>query len=300
MFEKLVIVGVGLLGGSLARDVKRLGLAKQVVGVCRSQATADYALQEKLLDAVQPPAEAAAGADLIIIATPMQAMLPMLAQLAPHLDPDTIVSDVGSVKQALYEQLQTELPELLTNFVLAHPIAGGEDAGVTASREGLFENKHVIITPSSEVSAEKIASVETLWQALGAQVRRMSLAEHDAIFARTSHLPHVVAYGLVNYLGRQPDSEQLFSLAAAGFYDFTRIASSNAEMWRDICITNQAQVLSAIEGLQAELERLRLLIEQADQSALLAEFSAAKAARDSGLARRVQAQAGTESSDSGN
>ncbi|MEM7359298.1 MAG: prephenate dehydrogenase/arogenate dehydrogenase family protein [Pseudomonadota bacterium] len=287
MFEKVVILGVGLLGGSLARDLKQRQLARTIIGVCRSDSTADYAISNHVVDQVLPLDQAIQGADLLVLATPMQVMLPLMEEIAQEIPKDLIVTDVGSVKTDLYAQLTTKLPGLLNQFVLAHPIAGGENSGVQAARSGLFENKHVIITKTEEADSQHLQRVAGMWQALGANVLAMSLQQHDAIFAKTSHLPHVVAFSLVNYLSNQENREELFNLAAAGFYDFTRIASSDAEMWRDICITNREQVLNALDGYQAQLTEIRERINQADQQGILEYFGTAKASRDAGLLKKA-------------
>jgi len=280
--------GTGLLGGSLARDLRLHKLATNIVGVCRSQRTADAALGEGIIDQVLPLEQAVENADLIVLATPMQAMLPVLEQIAHKVPTNAVITDVGSVKTDLYAQLKLKVPHLLAQFVLAHPIAGGESSGVGASKSGLFVNKHLIITETSEVGANAITKVRNLWNALGAKVLNMSLLEHDATFAKTSHLPHVIAFSLVNFLSQQEDRERLFELAAAGFYDFTRIASSDAEMWRDICITNKDQVLDALDGFKHQLESIRSQVAAADQDAILAYFGEAKAARDAGLLKKSQ------------
>jgi prephenate dehydrogenase len=288
MFNKVVIIGVGLLGGSLARDIRQHQLAHNIVGVIRSQSTALYALKEQVVDEIQPLEQALEGAELIVLATPMQAMLPLLAACAHLISPHAIISDVGSVKTDLYAQLSATQPQLLKQFVLAHPIAGGESSGVSASRTGLFVNKHLIITNTDEVSSSAVKTVSELWQAVGAKVVAMSLHEHDAIFAKTSHLPHVVAFSLVNYLNSESNRDQLFDLAAAGFYDFTRIASSDAEMWRDICITNKDQVLNALDGFRAQLDEIHDNICASDQQGILEYFGSAKSARNAGLVKKTE------------
>ncbi len=288
MFNKVAIIGVGLLGGSLARDIRQHKLARNIVGVVRSQSTAQYALKEQVVDEIQPLEQALEGADLIVLAIPMQAMLPLLAICAHMISPHAIISDVGSVKTDLYAQLSATQPQLLKQFVLAHPIAGGESSGVSASRNGLFVNKHLIITNTDEVPSSSVKTVSALWQAVGAKVVAMSLHEHDAIFAKTSHLPHVVAFSLVNYLNAESNRDQLFDLAAAGFYDFTRIASSDAEMWRDICITNKDQVLSALDGFRAQLDEIRENINASDQQGILEYFASAKSARNAGLVKKAE------------
>ncbi len=291
MFKQVTIIGTGLLGGSFARDLREHQLAEKIVGVCRSKETAELALSSRVVDVVLPAKEAVIGADLIVLATPMQAMLPLLNELDGSISASAILTDVGSVKTDLYNQLKQHAPQFLNQFVLAHPIAGGESSGVSASKVGLFKDKHVILTPTSEVNEVAVQAIQTLWQQLGARVRSMSLQEHDAIFAKTSHLPHVIAFSLVNFLSKQADKERLFDLAAAGFYDFTRIASSDAEMWRDICITNRDQVLLALDGFQEQLSTIRQHVADTDQDKILGYFGEAKSARDTGLLKKAEALA---------
>jgi prephenate dehydrogenase len=279
---------VGLLGGSLARDLKKLCLARQVIGVCRSEATAKAALADNVVDDVQPLVDAVKNASLIVLATPMQSMVPLLHDLQSSIPDNAIITDVGSVKTDLYARLKLEIPSVLNKFVLAHPIAGGENSGVAASKPGLFENKHVIVTDTEEVSNAAASLVARMWSTLGAKVMRMSLQEHDAIFAKTSHLPHVIAFSLVNFLSRQSDRQRLFDLAAAGFYDFTRIASSDAEMWRDICITNRQEVVSALDGFRDQIDAIRNDVENSDQAAILNYFAEAKTARNAGLLNKAE------------
>ncbi len=288
MFDKVVIVGTGLLGGSLALDLKAQGLAKLVVGVCRSKHTEQYALDQGVVDQCQPLAAAVQSADVVVLATPMQAMLPIFQQLADCVPAHTIVTDVGSVKTSLYQQVAEHTPQLLEQCVFAHPIAGGENSGVQAARRGLFKNKHVIITNTPQANSQRTQTIAAMWEAVGGRVLELGLQEHDAIFAKTSHLPHVIAFTLVNYLSQQADRQQLFDLAAAGFYDFTRIASSDAEMWRDICITNQAQVLAALDGFKQQIEAVTQQVRCADQAGILQYFQTAKQARDSGLLNKAR------------
>lgn len=285
-FNNVTIIGIGLLGGSLARELAEHKLCEKIIGVCQSSETAKQALNLKVVDQVLPIEEAVVDADLIVFATPMQVMLPTLELVNELISSDTIITDVGSVKNHLYEQIKATLPERLEQFVLAHPIAGGEQSGVNASRLGLFDNKHVIITESAEVNTDYVAVINQLWTTLGANVVTMSLTEHDAIFAKTSHLPHVIAFSLVNYLNQQDDRDQLFDMAAAGFYDFTRIASSDARMWRDISITNRDQMLKALEGFRDHLGEICDLVAATDQQGIYNYFDAAKSARNQGLDKK--------------
>lgn len=288
MFNQVTIIGTGLLGGSLARDLKQAGLANTIVGVCRSPETARAALEQQIVDVVLPLAEAVSKSDLIVLATPMQAMIPVLKQMEGLVPDKAIITDVGSVKTDLYAQLQNQSPRHLHQFVLAHPIAGGENSGVMSSKVDLFRGKHVIITDTPEVPETSAQVVAEMWSALGAKVLKMSLQEHDSIFAKTSHLPHVIAFSLVNFLSHQSDRARLFDLAAAGFYDFTRIASSDAEMWRDICITNREEVLAALDGFRGQLDSIREKVAASDQQAILRYFGEAKTARDDGLLKKAE------------
>lgn len=288
MFKKVTIIGTGLLGGSLARDLKERQLAERIVGVCRSEETAKAAINAGIVDEVQDLDSACDDACLIVLATPMQAMLPILKQIEHKVGRDSIITDVGSVKTDLYFEIKANAPSLLNRFVLAHPIAGGENSGVSASKNGLFDNKHVIITDTDDVPSSLSGRVAQMWQALGAVVLHMSLTEHDSIFAKTSHLPHVIAFSLVNYLSAQQDRERLFDLAAAGFYDFTRIASSDAEMWRDICITNRDQIVSALDGFRDHIDTIKKDVANGDQAAILSYFGNAKLARNQGLLKKAE------------
>jgi len=288
MFKQVTIIGVGLLGGSLAKDMRRSGLAERIVGVCRSEKTATIALEEQIVDVVLPIDEAVVNSDLIVLATPMQAMLSQLSSIQDKVSEHCIVTDVGSVKESLYEQVKQRYPALLPNFVFGHPIAGSESSGVSAAKTDLFLGKHVVITSTPEVKTQYKDKIEHLWQKVGASVVTMSLQQHDAVFAKTSHLPHMIAFTLINFLQNQSDSEVLFDMAAAGFYDFTRIASSDAVMWRDICLTNQQQILTAIDGFEEQLQQLRKAVSDGDQSALHQQFSQAKTARNVGLAKKCK------------
>ena len=286
MFKNVAIVGVGLLGGSLARDLRAQGIAERIVGVCRSSGSADLAVSSGVVDEVLSLTEATKDADLLVLATPMLSMMPILRQLNGNVPESLIISDVGSVKMDLYDQINSDCPDLLKQFVFAHPIAGGENSGVGASKLGLFRNKHLIITQTDEVPEASVARVREMWEQVGAVVVDMGLTEHDSIFAKTSHLPHIVAFSLVNYLQAQENHKQLFEFAASGFYDFTRIASSDAEMWKDICVSNKASVLSALDGYSEQIRLIRDIIAQLDQDEILRYFSSAKIARDSGLTQK--------------
>ena len=219
MFNRVAVIGVGLLGGSFALALRESGLAKEIVGVCRR--SEQGALAKKLGVIDQPyesAAEAVVDADLVLIATPMLTMATVLAEIKPHLALNCILTDVGSVKGCLHELLQTDFPELVQRFVFAHPIAGGEKSGVSAARANLFVNKHVVLTDTEQSLAANVTAISELWKACGAKVVQMSSQEHDSVFAYTSHLPHVIAYTLVNNLHHQTNSKQLFDFASAGLH----------------------------------------------------------------------------------
>lgn len=288
MIDQITIVGVGLLGGSLAKDLRKLGLAKQIVGVCRSETTAKLALEHHVVDEVKPLADAVIDAQLIVLAVPMQAMLPVVQQIQGLIPDDCVLTDVGSVKMSLYQELQQNCPQVLSRFVLAHPIAGGEHAGVLAAKEGLYQNKHVVIANTPQVQQQYVQRVSDLWQALGANLVTMSLDQHDAVFARTSHLPHMLAFSTVNCIDQQQDRDLLFDMAAAGFYDFTRIASSDAAMWRDICLTNGDQIVKAIDEFSIHLASLREAISQQQTDVIMTHFERSKEARDEGLKNKAK------------
>ena len=284
VFEKVVIIGVGLLGGSFALALREAGLARRIVGVCRSTGTAEQALRLNVVDeAPSSAAEAVVDADLVVLATPMLTLEAILADIAPCLSDTCIVTDVGSVKLPLVNLVQQRYPQLLSRFVFAHPIAGGEKAGVLAARSNLFVGKHLIITEGQLTEPDVLARIQQLWQTIGCQIAVMSAKEHDHVFAYTSHLPHMIAYSLVRNLHHQANHQQLFSLASAGFYDFTRIASSDPIMWRDICLTNRAEILASIDQFQDQLQCLSDAIADGDQKQLETIFADAKKARDEGL-----------------
>ncbi len=284
MFNKVAIIGVGLLGGSFAKALRDHGLVEQIVGVCRRPEKAQLAIEQGVIDdAVKTAFEAVEGADLVLLATPLLSMRGILSEIESAVKPDCMVMDVGSVKQPLVDLVQEQFSGMLRQFVFAHPIAGGEQSGVEASRVDLFFNKHLILTDVEHADGAMISRATELWQKLGSKVEVMKASEHDHLFAFTSHLPHVIAYSLVKNLHEQPNNKQLFALASAGFYDFTRIASSDPTMWRDICLTNRDEILQSIEQFSLQLQTLSQAIDQGDKDGLQAFFGDAKTARDEGL-----------------
>lgn len=280
MIGRLLIVGVGLIGGSLALEVRQRKLAREVVGVGRSRANLDTALQLGLIDRAEDDLAAAAReADLIMLALPVGAMPAAFAALAPVLGDNAIVTDAGSTKQDVIAAARATLRARIGQFVPAHPIAGAETSGAAAARTGLYAQRNVILTPLAENRAEDVASVEALWTACGAVVSRMTADAHDQVFAAVSHLPHLAAFALVDDLNGRPNAEACFRFAGAGFRDFTRIAASSPEMWRDVALANRAALLDELDAYLAKLGEVRALVDQADGAALQALFARAREAR---------------------
>ena len=279
--NKLVIFGVGLIGGSLALALKRKHMAPHIVGIGRPNDSLQTALDMGVIDAVETdPAKALANADMAIIAVPVAQTPDILKAIAPHLNPNTIITDVGSTKSDVTQHALAILGKNAAQFVPGHPIAGAEKSGVTAARADLFDGKNVVLTPTENTSPQAIKAVRELWEAAGARVSEMSASSHDGIFAAVSHLPHLLAFALVDEIASRPNAAQLFAFAAGGFRDFTRIAGSSPEMWRDISLANRESLLSEISAYQDELVKLKTLLENLDGASLLALFERASHARN--------------------
>ena len=277
--EKLVVVGVGLIGGSAALALKRAGRVGRVVGVGRSPQNLATALALGVIDEASPDlADALIGADLVLIATPVGQTDAVFAALAPHLNETTLLTDAGSTKCNVVAAARA-LGRHAPRFVPAHPIAGAERSGAAAARADLFDGKNVILTPGPDTDPQAAAAVESVWAACGANVLRMAAAEHDAVFAAVSHLPHLLAYALVADLAGRANAAQLFAFAASGFRDFTRIAASPPEMWRDIALANRAALLAELDDYAAALDGLRTALAAGDGEALRALFGRASEAR---------------------
>ena len=283
MINKLTLIGVGLIGGSFALALREAGLVREVVGVGRSAENLSAALGMYVIDAYAEAALAVQGADVVLLAVPVGQMGSMMTAIAPHLAPNTIVTDVGSTKQDVVALARANLTNHLAQFVPGHPIAGAEQSGVKAARGDLFRERNVVLTPLPETNPAAKELIAQLWQRCGAKVSEMAPAQHDEVFAAVSHLPHLLAFGLVDYIAGQPNAEQLFGFAASGFRDFTRIAGSSPEMWSDICIANRDALLQQLVGYEAELARIKQLIEAGDGGALAQLFGAARDARQKHL-----------------
>ena len=280
MFDKLVIFGIGLIGGSAALALRKAGAVARIVGIDRDTGALDEALRLGVIDAsASDLADAVTDSDIVLLAVPGAQMERIMAAIAPHLAPHTIVTDAGSTKSDVTAAARASLGEHFSRFVPGHPIAGTEKSGVTAAHAALFQGCNTILTPLPETSPQALEKVRTLWQACGAKVSVMTPQAHDEIFAAISHLPHILAFALVDEIAHRPNAEQLFGFAASGFRDFTRIAGSSPEMWRDICHANRAALLAELDAYQAELTRLRGLIERRDGAALEVLFQDASRAR---------------------
>ncbi len=285
--NKLAIVGVGLIGGSFALALRKTGLVKHIVGVGRSKENMQRALAQSVIDEItENMASALQNADLVFLAMPVGQTDNIMAQIAPHLQTNTIITDAGSTKQDVIAAARDHLnPQNLENFVPGHPIAGAEQSGVLAAQADLFRDKHLILTPLPDTCAESVRQVTHLWQACGATVSQMDANEHDNILAATSHLPHILAFALMNHLVSSTENtpENLLRFAGSGFRDFTRIASSSPEMWRDICMANRHALLAQMDAYQEQLASLREILKRDDREALEKAFSQARGVRDDWL-----------------
>jgi prephenate dehydrogenase len=281
LIAKLAVYGVGLIGGSFALALKQAGAVGKVVGLGRSRANLDLALQAGAIDAVaREDREAVADADLVLLAMPVGQMAPVMRRIAPWLGERTVVTDAGSTKRDVVALASEHLNASLARFVPAHPIAGAERSGAGAARADLFRDRHLILTPIAGNAPQAVALVRRAWEIAGMRVSSMDPQRHDEALAAVSHLPHVLSYALVHELASRRNGEELFALAAGGFRDFTRIAGSSPEMWRDICLSNRDLILEELARYRAELERLGSLLQAADGSGLEALFSAAREARN--------------------
>jgi prephenate dehydrogenase len=280
MIDKLVVVGVGLIGGSLALALRQAGQVRQVVGVGRSRANLDQALALGVIDeASDDPAQALAGADVVLLALPVAAMADWFGRIAPHLGPGTLITDAGSTKQDVIAAARTALGSKIGQFVPGHPIAGAERSGVGAARADLFQGKNLILTPLPENAPDLQARAEALWQSAGTQVLEMAAAEHDRVFAAVSHLPHLAAFALVDELASRPEAGLFFRHAGSGFRDFTRIAASSPEMWRDVALANRQALSAELDAYLARLSAYRAALNAGDADTLMQSFTRASAAR---------------------
>jgi prephenate dehydrogenase len=281
VIEKLAIIGVGLIGGSLSLALREAGLVREVVGCGRSEANLAKAVELNIIDHYTHSAgEAVQGADMVLLAVPLGAMREIFSEMQPHLAPNAVVTDAGSVKGSVVEDLRAVYGEIPGFFVPGHPIAGTERSGAVAAFASLYRNRRVILTPLPETDAGALQRVESMWRHCGADITRMSVTHHDEVLAATSHLPHMLAFSLVDSLARMKENDEIFRYAAGGFRDFTRIASSNPAMWRDICLANQEALGLMLTRFADELHELASILSSSDGEGLLEIFERAKQARD--------------------
>ena len=285
----LAIYGVGLIGGSLALALKRENYVDHVIGVGRSSANLDLALEIGAIDEIQPDAvKATEQADVIVLATPVNTISDYLGEIAPALTDEKVVTDVGSVKSGIVDAARIHLKEQFSRFVPGHPIAGKEKSGIQAAQAELFENHKIILTPIEETDRTACKLIEDMWKTTGADVKQMPVDDHDRVLSVTSHLPHVLAFVMMHFLSTSADRKNCYEMTAGGFYDFTRTASSDPEMWRDICIMNKDRVLDHIHDYQSQLSRVAKMIEENDAAALEDLFASAKQARSLVTEKRKQ------------
>jgi prephenate dehydrogenase len=278
LFGQITIVGVGLLGGSLARVANLQGLADKVVGFGRNQVKLEKARALNIIDASETNLQAAvAEADLVVLCSPVSVMTPLVREMVSFLRPGCLVTDVGSVKKPLVGEIQALMPDGVY-FVGSHPIAGGEKSGFEASKPDLFQDEKCIVTPTPKTNPSALKKIHELWEQAGMQVITMDVEEHDLIFGAVSHLPHVIAYALMNTLGgiSTKNHEEITAFSGKGLKDITRIASSDPVMWRDICLSNKKPVLNLIDKFQGTLQQIRNLIDKEDGQLLQQAFETAK------------------------
>ena len=278
--SSIAIFGVGLIGGSLALALKRAGYVGRVIGVGRSRANLERALQVGAIDEIQSdPRQAVADAEVIVLATPVNAINRLLESVSEAMDETKIITDVGSVKGGIVECARETLGPYFSRFVPGHPIAGKEKSGINAASAELFENHRIILTPLRETNPEACRTIQRMWAVTGGEVSLMEVENHDRVLSLTSHLPHVLAYVMMDFLSLSPDRRACYRMAAGGLYDFTRTASSDPEMWRDICLMNRSKLLEDIASYQQHLDRLANMIAGEDGSGIGELYASAKQAR---------------------
>jgi prephenate dehydrogenase len=284
MMNKICIIGVGLIGGSVAIALKKARKVSNIVGFGRHQENLIHAQKLNVIDDYTLDiSRALEGANLVLIATPVNSFEAILRLVKPHINEQMIICDVGSTKSSVVKIAQKVFGKMPENFIPAHPIAGKEQSGVGAADADLFQNRLVILTPQDNANAQMLSTVADLWTCMGAKVEIMDATRHDDLLAMSSHLPHILAFSLMDYLSRKPEAQRY---AAGGFKDFSRIASSDSVMWRDICLNNPEKILQHIEGYQQSLDSLATLIKTNQAQALEKLFSNAKSTRDNWLAEK--------------
>ncbi|MBM4201001.1 MAG: prephenate dehydrogenase/arogenate dehydrogenase family protein [Gammaproteobacteria bacterium] len=285
MIERLCVIGVGLIGGSVARAARACGICGEFIGIDRDPENLVRALALGVIDRGSADVALAAEADFVVIAVPVGAWAAVCADLKAVWSDTAVYTDVGSTKLSVIAGCRAVFGTMPPNFVPGHPIAGAERSGVGAATADLYAGKRVILTPDAETDSGALARASAFWQALGAKVSLMDPAHHDEVLAATSHLPHVLAFTLVHLLGRKDEQGEIFQYAAGGFRDFTRIAASDPDMWLDICLANSEHILSLIGAFGAELAEFANCLEQRDAGRLRHFLSNAREARQRSIER---------------
>ena len=289
LFNRLTVIGVGLIGGSLARVLKRESACAQILGYGRNEEHLQKALDLGVIDSFTSDLkQAVSQADMVVIATPLGAVASLFKELVHGLKDGAVITDVGSAKGSVVRAAQNTLGRHVHHFVPGHPIAGTEKSGVEASFAELFEQHLVILTPLPNTDGHALNLVRQMWETAGADVVNLEAMHHDAVLAATSHLPHLLAYALVDCLAGMQERDEIFQFAAGGFADFSRIASSHPQMWHDVCFSNRAALLKALSEFDAHLAGIRAAIETGDSDTLLEIFSRARQARDDFTVARSQ------------
>ncbi|MFA9418970.1 MAG: prephenate dehydrogenase [Gammaproteobacteria bacterium] len=281
MIERLAIIGVGMIGSSLALALKQAGVVGHVVGCGRNQHNLEKGIELGVIDSYQLSVrDAVVGADTVVVAVPLGAMKTVFEQIGGAITDDMVITDVGSAKASVVKAAKASFGARAGQFVPGHPIAGAEKSGVEAGLASLYQNRRVILTPLDSTDPAAVAKIEQMWLSCGAKIDHLAVEHHDRVLAATSHLPHMLAYALVNYLSSLNEHDEIFNYAAGGFMDFTRIASSDPVMWRDVCISNSDALLDFIEGYKDELDQVSAAIRGQDGERLLQLFGKAKSERD--------------------
>lgn len=286
--SRITIIGVGLIGGSFAKALKAKGHEAHFVGFGPDEQALKKAVSLGAVDSYSlDMAEAVKNADMVVLSVPLGAIKSVLTNLKPYLSHETIITDVASAKSSVLQVVKDVFGHIPVHFVAGHPIAGKEKSGVEAACENLFVNHRVILTPVEDTSEEALSTVRTVWQQTGASVDCMTPEYHDEVFAATSHLPHVLAFALMHLLNEHEELGNVFQYTAGGFRDFTRIASSDATMWRDICLYNRSAIVKWLQNYQSELSSLIELVDQSQGEALFDMFEQAKFARDTHIVKKT-------------
>ena len=281
VINQICIIGVGLIGGSLARALRNVGFCQEIIGTGRSTANLEQAASLGVVDRFETDlAKAVADADVVVLAVPVGAIKPVLESIKDKMKSNAILTDVGSTKSSVVADVKAVLGNVPSSFVPGHPIAGIEKSGVEASFAELFKDRRVILTPLTETDSKNTDVVRAMWESTGAEVSEMSVEHHDDVLAATSHLPHLLAFSLVDTLAQMDEQTEIFKFAAGGFRDFTRIASSDPVMWHDICLANHDAIIKMLDRFTTDLDELKNALNNSDSNKILEIFKRAREARD--------------------